>query len=213
MTPWASGWVGWPQDAAGELPQKDQGSRASEARRARVLCVSRAATVTDELGCGRGRQSFDARCELLVCSACCRNVCESCTRANFGSAPRVRTASQRITLGRAFDCLILEGSGGAMAPACGAILADHEHVCVILACRAAWTGCREAHVQSFGAHHRVLGTCGDAGTCLGMYLEIICRGRKIIPRAELELFTPRPSRPVWRERVKKTGILSPVTVS
>jgi hypothetical protein len=156
---------------------------------------------TDELGCGRGRQSFDARCELLVCSACCRNVCESCTRANFGSAPRVRTASQRITLGRAFDCLILEGSGGAMAPACGAILADHEHVCVILACRAAWTGCREAHVQSFGAHHRVLGTCGDAGTCLGMYLEIICRGRKIIPRAELELFTPRPSRPVWRERV------------
>ena len=109
---------------------------------------------TDELGCGRGRQSFDARCELLVCSACCRNVCESCTRANFRSAPRVRTASQRITLGRAFDCLILEGSGGAMAPACGAILADHEHVCVILACRAAWTGCREAHVQSFGAWAR-----------------------------------------------------------
>ena len=95
---------------------------------------------TDELGCGRGRQSFDARCELLVCSACCRNVCESCTRANFGSAPRVRTASQRITLGRAFDCLILEGSGGAMEPACGTILADYERVCVILACRAAWRG-------------------------------------------------------------------------
>eukprot|EP00966_Prymnesium_polylepis_P010982 252599-Prymnesium_polylepis.1 len=43
---------------------------------------------TDDLGCGRERQSFGARCVLLMCSLCCQHVCESCARANFGSAPR-----------------------------------------------------------------------------------------------------------------------------
>jgi hypothetical protein len=182
--------VGWPQDAAGELPQKDQASRASEARRARVLCVSRAATVrtSSEVAEGVSNSTLDASfwCAPRVVGTCAR----ACARANFGSAPRVRTASQRITLRRTFDCLNREGSAGAMAPACGAILADHEHVCVILACPRRVEGCREAHVQSFGAHHRVLGTCGDAGTCLGVYLEIICRGRTIIPRVDLDTFTP-----------------------
>ena len=86
---------------------------------------------TGGLGCGRGRQRFDAQCALWVCSTCLRAVRKSSAWANFGSAPRHRMTSQLITIRCTIDLPTWVGSAVAVALACGAFLDCRDRVCVI----------------------------------------------------------------------------------
>ena len=130
-TSWSSGCMCWPRDARSRAATREAGRPSP--RDSLLPCSTHPACYhgTNDLGCGRGCQRFDDRCALRVCPACCRAVLESCASANFGSAVSFRMASWLIALSYIVERMGRVGSAVAVALACGAFPACHDHVCVI----------------------------------------------------------------------------------